>query len=525
MATTGKQRSRRIDRNYTTAVDSSIVWKRRLGWAGLFLGLAYAAWLFFPSSAKQMSAGDLSKAHHAWNQTGCEKCHAPLSPIKPTSFGRNPHAIAENNQRCNACHKMTDHYPSAMQSTKLELESCVQCHHEHLGLNHNLLDIADNSCVRCHKNLNEYLADKTRKPPSITNFDHQTDGSGHPDFKGLATDPGTIAFSHIQHMRPGQPATPNDPTAKTFASLSPRFKQQYQNRQDANGLIQLTCGDCHVRDHSVDGYADMENYLSDAKTSSSGASQRNTLFQSSDHMLYKPVEFSEHCQACHELDVPHKLDLNDPDSLKDIIKAAQLQQLSRLSRNQNIPTTDQGILSEKSQQSASGKNLVDMLDSKDPQVGQAIMRTYGCNKCHQPPAADTSENFTSQIVRASGIKKQWLNDASFTHGKHLNVQCKICHPMDLASPAKPDQANAPHGGNASQVLIEGIATCRDCHISNESKRSVESERGRENLATANCIQCHKYHHGPTAQASPHATQSLAQKQTDRDPSGDQGTSP
>jgi hypothetical protein len=110
MAITGKQRSRRIDRNYTSSQDPSILWKRRFGWAGLILGALYGLWLLTPSAAKQLSTGTLSKAHHAWNETGCDQCHAPWSPINTASFARSPEVIADNNQRCNACHRMADHY-------------------------------------------------------------------------------------------------------------------------------------------------------------------------------------------------------------------------------------------------------------------------------------------------------------------------------------------------------------------------------------------------------------------------------
>lgn len=502
MAISGKQRSRRIDRQYTSAVDPSIIWKRRLSWVALLIGLAYGGWLFLPTSAKQMSTGELSKAHHAWNQTGCEKCHAPLSPIKHTSFGRTQQAISENNDRCNSCHKISDHYPKSMRPEKLASESCVQCHHEHLGINHNLLDIADESCVRCHKDLSTYVVDANRKLAKITVFDEQLDGSGHPEFRSLAKDNGTIAFSHIQHMRPGQPASPNDPTAKTFASLSPRFKEQYKDRQDADGLVQLSCSDCHERDHAIEGFSGLENYFGNSKSPIAKTIQNSVILQSNEHTLYKPVEFSRHCQGCHELEVPHKLDLRDIDSLKDVIKASQLQQLSRMSRNQNIAPSVQSVFNEKTEQSASGKNIVEMLDSKDPESGPTIMRTYGCNKCHLSPKADSDPSKQLEIVQDSGIKTQWLHVANFTHGAHLNVQCKVCHQMDLASSAKPNDPNPPLGGKASQVIISGIATCRECHIADDTKRQFESDHGRTNVAMANCIQCHQYHHDPSIKDQP-----------------------
>lgn len=497
MAITGKQRSRRIDRGYTSAVDPSILWKRRLGWGCLILGIVYGMWFLFPSSAKQMSAGPLSKAHHAWNETGCENCHAPWSPIKTTSVGRTPKVIADNNQRCNACHQVQDHYPAAMKPDKRAVESCVQCHHEHLGFNHNLLDVADESCVRCHKDLSSFALDANKNHPKITSFDFQSDGTGHPAFASLAKDEGTIHFSHIQHMRPGQPAQPNDRSAKSFASLSPRFKEQYRGRELANGLIQLDCSDCH-------------------SISKEGG-------------LYQPVEFDKHCQACHELDVPHRLDLKDVESLKDTIQAAQWQQYSRLARSQNtdanIAPSDDRLLREKSQQSASGKNILNLLNEDPAQANTEIFKTYGCGKCHQPSSPEITGSASSKIVQDSRIQSQWLKYASFDHSDHANVQCYTCHQMELDSPAKPNDPNPPLGGHSGQVLIGGVDNCRTCHIVNEADRSIAKNNGEVRVATADCIDCHRYHHDPNHVSNNSQSVTASLRSGDLPPSDLQGPSP
>ena len=520
MAITGKQRSRRIDRNYTSVLDPSILWKRRLGWLGLAFGLAYGMWIFLsPSAAKQLSTGELSKAHHAWNETGCEKCHAPLSPIKTTSVGRTPQAIAENNDRCNSCHRMSDHFPNSMKPEKLELESCVQCHHEHLGFNHNLRDVADESCVKCHKDLTLYVKDSvkasSRSLPSVVSFDPQPDGSGHPGFRGLEKDTGTVSFSHVQHMRLGQPRTPGDATAKKFDSLAQRYKEQYQARVD-KGLVQLTCGDCHQRDHAVSGYDEMELY-SELDTA--------LALQSNEHVLYQPIDFSKHCEACHQLAVPHKLDFKDTNYLADVVEADQLQRLSESARKQNADPNSSEKSLDTFRQSSTGKDLVKLLKSKAPEAKSTLYTTYGCNKCHQLSEGANQAFMADQIVVSSGIKSQWLKDASFTHGAHVNVQCKKCHDMDLASPATPDAPNPPLGGHASQVLIGGIDTCRDCHKVDEGKRLEAQGHGNRNVATADCIDCHRYHHEPVQASTPNASKPLVLTPPMKSTLGAQGNSP
>ena len=497
MAITGKQRSRRIDRSYTAVVDPSIRWKRFLGLAGLALGVVYGVWMLSELGKKQMSAGELSKAHHAWNDTGCNECHTDYTPIKPTAFGYDATAILKNNNKCKECHPWSDHYSASMLPEKLELESCVQCHHEHLGFNHDLNNIADESCVRCHKDLSQYVQASLKNHAKITSFDAVKD-AGHPEFPTLdssvAKDTGTISFSHIQHMRLGQPRKPGDATAKSWKSLGDRFKDQY--KADAKtGLIQLSCGDCHERDQEMTGYEAMEVYVPGFEAKGLfGNGGAITPQQSNTHFLYKPIEFSKHCEACHRIDIPHKLDFKDLDYLTDVVRAEQLQQMSRSSRMQDINLDPQDEDNRRTELSSSGGNLASLLKADPSKAKNTLFLSYGCNKCHQF-AADGEPN-AQKIVMDSGIKSQWLKDATFKHGSHMNVNCQECHNMDLSSDKAPDDKDPPLGGLASQILIGGIETCRNCHIKDETNRAHKQAK-KVNVATADCIDCHRYHHDPT----------------------------
>ena len=493
MAITGKQRSRRIDRNYTSSEDRSILWKRWFGWAGLILGGLYGLWMLTPSAAKQLSTGTLSKAHHAWNETGCEQCHAPWSPINTRSFARSTEVIADNNRRCNACHKMADHYPDATKSNLLALESCVQCHHEHLGINHNLLDIADESCVRCHADLAQFVEDANRPLSKVTSFDSTKGIPGHPDFQGLARDPGTIQFSHTQHMRPGQALKPGDLSAKTWDSLPPAFQDQYPKPKNSSDPIQLTCSDCHERDHPIAGYGTLESPNAIAATNSLDR-------QTNAHVLYKPVEFSKHCEACHQLDLPHKLDFKDHQHLLDVVATSQQQRLARSERLQSNSKPTESSVEEENQLriagTASGKDLIELIKENNPLAKTEIFKTYACSKCHQPAIDLASNNNLESIVAPSALPTQWLTKASFSHGPHINVQCDVCHKIQLDSNA------FSLGHLSSDVLIDGIQGCQVCHIVDEAKRKEAQLAGVKNIARADCIDCHRYHeHGPKGTAT------------------------
>jgi hypothetical protein len=349
--------------------------------------------------------------------------------------------------------------------------------------------------------LSQYVTASPKNHPRITSFDDVAD-TGHPQFptldSNLVKDYGTISFSHIQHMRLGQPRKPGDATAKSWKSLGDRFKDQYT--ADANtGLIQLSCSDCHERDQEIAGYEDMEAYVSGFEPKGLfGNNGKIVAQQSNTHFLYKPIEFSKHCEACHRIDVPHKLDFKDVDYLTDVVRADQLQQMSRSARSQKINLDPQDQDERSTELSGSGKDLVTLLSDRHPDAKKNLFLTYGCNKCHQ--FADDSSSNAQKIVMDSGIRSQWLKDATFKHGSHMNVNCQECHGMVLSSDKAPDDKDPPRGGHASQILIGGIATCRNCHIKDETHRA-EKQAAKVNVATADCIDCHRYHHDPNKTTS------------------------
>ncbi|MEY2612286.1 MAG: hypothetical protein RL069_1098, partial [Planctomycetota bacterium] len=93
--------------------------------------------------------------------------------------------------------------------------------------------------------------------------------------------------------------------------------------------------------------------------------------------------------------------------------------------------------------------------------------------------ASPNDAWAREIVEPSKIPTQWLADASFTHGAHLQMECKACHTL---------------GGNAKEVMIQGVKSCRECHISDPSQRAKKGQTN-PHVATADCIDCHRYHHG------------------------------
>jgi len=63
------------------------------------------------------------------------------------------------------------------------------------------------------------------------------------------------------------------------------------------------------------------------------------------------------------------------------------------------------------------------------------------------------------------MQKGW-----FDHDAHKTERCETCHKASVS-------------GTGSQVMLPGIATCRECHGGENSNAAVPSS----------CAMCHSYH--------------------------------
>ena len=94
------------------------------------------------------------------------------------------------------------------------------------------------------------------------------------------------------------------------------------------------------------------------------------------------------------------------------------------------------------------------------------MRVKTCKECHEIAPADQG---IPPIAKANTTTR-WFKHAEFDHSAHQMIVCESCHQKARTST------------KTSDVLLPGIAVCRECHVS-----------GKSDAAGANCAECHLYH--------------------------------
>ncbi|MDZ4780199.1 MAG: cytochrome c3 family protein, partial [Planctomycetia bacterium] len=94
----------------------------------------------------------------------------------------------------------------------------------------------------------------------------------------------------------------------------------------------------------------------------------------------------------------------------------------------------------------------------------------GCRFCHTLEERDSGLSVTP-----TAIPDRWQTHARFNHASHRLLDCGACHDRATGSTA------------TAEILLPGIAICRECHGASASKSGQAGDR---------CVECHDYHdHG------------------------------
>jgi hypothetical protein len=191
-----------------------------------------------------------------------------------------------------------------------------------------------------------------------------------------------------------------------------------------------------------------------------------------DGTVMQPIAYDKHCQRCHELTldgrlagvrVPH----GSPDRALEVIRAELVRSYVDPAMFPAAASPDGGGDGAAPEMPSPERVAAESLDLEQGLYAGG----KGCQRCHDVLAAAARAGRSLFAVVPPRIPQQWMPASTFSHGAHRTTPCEDCH------------VAAERSTTASDVLVPGIARCRECHADPGVSGKVESP----------CLGCHRYH--------------------------------
>ena len=428
---TTKKLAERIDRGYFK--HSHPLLRRRVILSAVFtaLGLLLLAWYAFGRNSSPYSAGPIRSSHAVFGKN-CALCHISTAAFRSTV----------SNDACLTCHDGPIH-----KAQQTFTPACSGCHVEHQG-RVDLTRTTDQNCAQCHAHLRTQngLLNISADSTHIKSFD-----DGHPQFAALrpgSSDPGTIKFNHAKHLKEGLLGPPP-------AGCKPA--------KTCETRVQLECSDCHRPTGGDGGWR-----YGQAAISAVSAPQPGIHTRQSARAYMAPVNYYEHCSACHGLQFDARFEDAVPHKKPDVVHAFLVQkyteyiavhpgELRAMNVEERIPTRPVTILP---------RTPAEWIAQRTSEA-ETLLWNKTCKECHSLSFPSGS---TLPVVAKAAITPRWFMNANFDHQAHQMVDCASCHSRARTSEL------------TSDVLVPGIDTCRQCH-----------RPGDRAAAQGSCFECHTYH--------------------------------
>lgn len=440
-----EERSARKAALKTTLADTG--WsRRRLSWALFLIVMALA--LLWPvlhhyqqppplQAAERTRVPDRSlKPDIVWNSGALSNAHQLLSA--DCGVCHQQPFLRVQDASCKGCHDpLGDHAmtPVVAQQHPFAEQRCTDCHREHNGA-HGLIPTANQACTVCH-------ADSADLPgkPGLPVADFTT---AHPEFllrlQRKAAAGAKEPFVWIE-ARQGTPEARLEDTGLKFP---------HELHLDARGIDApegkrvLECAGCHT--------------------------------PTADRASFLPVTMEAHCADCHRLDfdpqhpdrlLPH----GEPQAVVDSVR----DHFARIALAGGVMTA--GAPTEVRERRRPGETLAPnrakaalaWADAEAQKTLTDVFEKRSCYLCHGVSATD-DEPRRWQIAPVAPTTQPAFSALAFPHGAHATEDCATCHA-------------AGESKHSEDVLLPGIATCRDCH----------GDTGAMTETASPCQSCHVYH--------------------------------
>jgi hypothetical protein len=400
-----KALAQRIDRQYFHRMFPLQRWRLILSAAAVIAGVLWLGIHAASHDSTVYSAGPLTHAHAMLGHK-CTVCHVP---------GNAPNAAIAD-QVCSKCHNGAVH-----EAQQAFTPACIDCHREHTSTS--LTAVRDSQCTACHADLKV----RSGSPAAATTINSFSED--HPEFvvRRLAIpDPGQIKFNHAIHLK--------------------------HDLRGPSGNVTLACSDCHRP-----GNTEPWPY---------GKTQA-TVAPSAGRKYMGPVNYYEHCSACHRLAFDRRFAEPAPHAAPDTIHPFLVQQFSAwlAAHPGELRTSTADIRIPGAPAQPVARTPAVWIAARVAEAEQ-LMRVKTCKECHEISAGDQGIPPIPQV----DLTARWFKHAEFDHSAHQMIVCESCHQKARIST------------KTSDGLLPGIAVCRQCHVS-----------GKTDGAGANCVECHLYH--------------------------------
>jgi cytochrome c3-like protein/FHA domain-containing protein len=321
--------------------------------------------------------------------------------------------------------------------------SCASCHVEHEGSGQ-MAAAPQQFCADCHTDLDSRLTETTL-------LNAHDFGSDHPEFRPRIMTRPADENGMARYRRVSIEDVPQENTGLKFphelhlsdtngvARMAQRLSGEYGFGEA------LDCADCHV------------------------ATPDGTRFE--------PISMEANCQMCHSLAFDRiggtirTLRHGEPEMVVADIRAfyrgtAPRRPIDLSGMERRRPGDDSRARTVGRYQFAARTRYA----QADSAIRAVFSRDGACFDCHEVVRPPTRSSLAFDIVPVRQISR-YMHDGWFDHAAHETEDCSTCH---VASESE----------QASDVLLPGIETCRDCHAGAEAS-------GDEIVST--CAMCHSYH--------------------------------
>ncbi len=326
---------------------------------------------------------------------------------------------------CLACHFASVHH-----ADQAFTPTCASCHTEHRA-SRILTDVGDQHCTQCHADLRT-LNGQPHFVRTVVDL-----GSDHPEFAPLragATDPGTVKVNHFVHLKSGL--------------------------QGPKGPVDMTCEDCHQ----------LKSASEEWKYAVAGTSDAGVKFVEPVPGQMQPIRYSVQCAACHLLRFDPLIAEPAPHEKPEVVHKFVVERLtgyiaSHPDALRQAPAAPRIV----GQPPAPAPRNAQEWVAQRTATAERLLWGKTCKECH---TVNVRDGALPQIAE-SKITQRWLPHAKFDHRAHMMLRCESCH------------TKAPKSQETTDVLIPGIATCRQCHASSTPNKEASSDD--------RCFECHYYH--------------------------------